>query len=592
MKTAARFENFPPYSPIEPFEVLSARLGLPVEAIVKLDANENPYGPSPKARQALAELAFPHIYPDPESRALRGALANFTGAPVENLLAGAGADELIDLLLRVMLEPGERVINCPPTFGMYPFDTLLNAGQVIHIPRKAGFSPGFSLDMAAIRNAAQQQDARIIFVTAPNNPDGSLPSPGEIEELLSLPLLVVIDEANIEFTSAGGRLGERLSCIQSAATLDNLVVLRTFSKWAGLAGMRVGYGAFPSWLMPALWKAKQPYNINVAASAMAIASLQDLDFLAGNVARLRAERDRLYEALSAFSFLRPSPSQANFILCQVVGRPALQLKEELARQGILVRYYNNALLQDYIRVSVGRPQDTQALLGALRAMEEVPAARPIPVTAPEQAAAPAPQPTPARARTAILQRKTGETQVDIRLDVDGSGKHQIDTGLPFLDHMLAQIAVHGLFDLGIQARGDLHIDPHHTMEDVGLALGSAFQQALGDRAGIVRMASAECPMDETLGWAALDFSGRPYAVIQVDWHTPAVGGLPVSLFQHFLESFAVQARCTLHVAVRYGRDDHHQAEAIFKALARALCAATRIDPRRAGQVPSSKGILM
>ena len=592
MKTAARFENFPPYSPIEPFEVLSARLGLPVEAIVKLDANENPYGPSPKARQALAELAFPHIYPDPESRALRGALANFTGAPVENLLAGAGADELIDLLLRVMLEPGERVINCPPTFGMYPFDTLLNAGQVIHIPRKAGFSPGFSLDMAAIRNAAQQQDARIIFVTAPNNPDGSLPSPGEIEELLSLPLLVVIDEAYIEFSSAGGRLGERLSRIQSAATLDNLVVLRTFSKWAGLAGMRVGYGAFPSWLMPALWKAKQPYNINVAASAMAIASLQDLDFLAGNVARLRAERDRLYEALSAFSFLRPSPSQANFILCQVVGRPALQLKEELARQGILVRYYNNALLQDYIRVSVGRPQDTQALLGALRALEEVPAARPIPVTAPEQAAAPAPQPAPARARTAILQRKTGETQVDIRLDVDGSGKHQIDTGLPFLDHMLAQIAVHGLFDLGIQARGDLHIDPHHTMEDVGLALGSAFQQALGDRAGIVRMASAECPMDETLGWAALDFSGRPYAVIQVDWHTPAVGGLPVSLFQHFLESFAVQARCTLHVAVRYGRDDHHQAEAIFKALARALCAATRIDPRRAGQVPSSKGILM
>jgi imidazoleglycerol-phosphate dehydratase len=194
-------------------------------------------------------------------------------------------------------------------------------------------------------------------------------------------------------------------------------------------------------------------------------------------------------------------------------------------------------------------------------------------------------------RQAVIHRRTGETEVEVRLDLDGSGRQQIATGLPFLDHMLAQIAVHGLFDLSISAKGDLHIDPHHTMEDVGLALGMAFQQALGDKAGIVRMASHDCPMDESLAWVSVDFSGRPYAVIHVDWHGPSVGGLPVSLFPHFLESFASQARCNLHCAVRYGRDDHHQAEAIFKALARALCAATRIDPRRAGQVPSSKGIL-
>jgi imidazoleglycerol-phosphate dehydratase len=195
------------------------------------------------------------------------------------------------------------------------------------------------------------------------------------------------------------------------------------------------------------------------------------------------------------------------------------------------------------------------------------------------------------ARQALVNRQTGETQVEVRLDLDGSGRHQINTGLPFLDHMLAQIAVHGLFDLAISAQGDLHIDPHHTMEDVGLALGMAFQQALGDKAGIVRMASYDCPMDESLAWVSADFSGRPYAVIQAEWHSPSVGGLPVSLIPHFLESFAFQARCNLHCTVRYGRDDHHQAEAIFKALARALCAATRIDPRRAGQVPSSKGIL-
>ena len=208
-----------------------------------------------------------------------------------------------------------------------------------------------------------------------------------------------------------------------------------------------------------------------------------------------------------------------------------------------------------------------------------------------QAAQDPPDPAAVPVRQSTLIRQTGETQVEVLLDIDGSGRHQIDTGLPFLDHMLAQIAVHGLFDLFIRARGDLQIDPHHTMEDVALALGSAFQEALGSRAGIVRMASADCPMDESLAWVAIDFSGRPYTVVRAKWHGPEVGGLPVSLFAHFLESFAIQARCNLHVAVRYGRDNHHQAEAIFKALARALCAATRIDPRRSGSIPSSKGIL-
>jgi histidinol-phosphate aminotransferase len=584
MKPAARFENFPPYTPIEPFEVLSARLGRAPEDIVKLDANENPYGPSPLARRALANLDFPHIYPDPESRTLRQGLAAFTGVGMEYLLAGAGADELIDLLLRVLLEPGDKVVNCPPTFGMYPFDTLLNAGQVVDVPRLADFS----LDLQGILSAVDQYQPKAIFITTPNNPDGSLTPRKDIEQLLSLPLLVVIDEAYIEFSSQGGQLGENLSLIGEVPRRDNLVILRTFSKWAGLAGLRVGYGAFPGWILPALWKAKQPYNVNVAAGAAALASLQDLDALTDHVILLRQERARLSEALAQFSYLKPYPSEANFILCQVVGKSALELKEALAREGVLVRYYNNALLKDFIRISVGRPQDTNTLLSVLGkfqnvedSMQATDSSHAIPVTG-------GIEPSP---RQASLSRQTGETQVEVRLDIDGSGRHEIHTGLPFLDHMLTQIAVHGLFDLYIQAQGDTHIDPHHTMEDVALTLGSVFQQALGNRAGIVRMASADCPMDESLAWVAVDFSGRPYCVVQADWHGPSVGGLPVSLFPHFLESFAFQARCNLHVAVRYGRDDHHQAEAIFKALARAMCAATRIDPRRSGQVPSSKGIL-
>lgn len=364
MQTAARFQSFPPYTPIEPFEVLSARLGLPPEQIVKLDANENPYGPSPLARQALAELPFAHIYPDPESRALRHGLADFTGVPVEHLLAGAGADELIDLLLRVLLEPDDCVINCPPTFGMYPFDTLLNAGQVVDVVRRADFS----LDYDAIQRAVEARRPRAIFITTPNNPDGNLPPSEEIDFLLSLPFLVVIDEAYIEFASAGGSLGEKRTRLPEVPNRENLVVLRTFSKWAGLAGLRVGYGAFPGWMLPALWKAKQPYNVNVAASAAALASLRDLDTLAGNVALLRQERERLFGLLCGVPYLRPFPSQANFILCQVLGRSAKALKETLARAGILVRYYSTPLLKDYIRVSVGRPQDSDVLLAALQRM--------------------------------------------------------------------------------------------------------------------------------------------------------------------------------------------------------------------------------
>jgi imidazoleglycerol-phosphate dehydratase len=194
-------------------------------------------------------------------------------------------------------------------------------------------------------------------------------------------------------------------------------------------------------------------------------------------------------------------------------------------------------------------------------------------------------------RTAEISRQTNETQITIKLDLDGSGQHEISTGVGFLDHMLTHLAVHGLFDLTVRAKGDLHIDVHHTVEDVALTLGQAFDKALGDRKGIIRMGDSFAPMDETLAHVALDLSGRPYAVIQADWHSPYVGNIPTTLFPHFFESFAVTARCNLHARVLYGRDDHHQAEALFKAWARALDQVTQIDPRRAGVIPSTKGSL-
>jgi len=194
-------------------------------------------------------------------------------------------------------------------------------------------------------------------------------------------------------------------------------------------------------------------------------------------------------------------------------------------------------------------------------------------------------------RTAEIHRQTAETDIRLTLTLDGSGRADVRTGLGFFDHMLHHLAVHGLFDLTLHARGDLHVDEHHTVEDCALALGMAFDRALGDRRGIVRLGSAYVPMDEALAFVAVDLSGRPYVVVQVDWHGPAVGGIAASLFPHFLHSLAVTARANLHARVLYGADDHHQAEALFKALGRALDMATCLDPRRSGVVPSTKGVL-
>jgi imidazoleglycerol-phosphate dehydratase len=194
-------------------------------------------------------------------------------------------------------------------------------------------------------------------------------------------------------------------------------------------------------------------------------------------------------------------------------------------------------------------------------------------------------------RTAEISRQTNETKIRVVLELDGSGRHEISTGIGFLDHMLTHLAVHGLFDLTVHSEGDLHIDVHHTVEDVALVLGQAFDKVLGDRKGIVRMGDCFAPMDETLAHVALDMSGRPYAVVQAEWHTPYVGNIPTTLFPHFFESFAVTARCNLHARVLYGRDDHHQAEALFKAWARTLDQVTQIDSRRIGSIPSTKGSL-
>lgn len=350
-------ERMEAYTPIVPFDVLSTRLGFPPEQIIKLDANENPYGPSPKVYQALADERFYHIYPDPESRALRKKLSEFLGIGQEYIMAGSGADELIDLIIRLFIQPGDAIINCPPTFGMYSFDAGIGGAHTITVARSADFS----IDCSAIERAVNGEcRAKLLFLTSPNNPDGGVMSDETLRRLLHLPLIIVLDEAYVEFYGKS-----RAAWVE---THPNLIVLRTFSKWAGLAGLRVGYGTFPKAIIRHLWKIKQPYNVNVAATAAALASLNDLDYLQQNVSKIIAERKRLYRELKRIEFLRPYPSCSNFILCQVVDRHAHHLKLELEKRGILLRYYDKPGLLDHIRVSVGLPVHTDRLLAELRTL--------------------------------------------------------------------------------------------------------------------------------------------------------------------------------------------------------------------------------
>lgn len=354
-----------PYVPIKPFHILSRELGIPVDQIIKLDANENPYGYSPKAAAALAQMSADiPIYPDPASTDLRDVLARHLGVSGQQVVVGAGADELIELLFKLFVGTGEAIVNCPPTFGMYTFCAAIAGAREIVIERCADNT----LNIPAIEQAVKEHGAKMVFVCAPNNPDGRDISNADLEKLLKLNALILLDEAYIAF-AAPDMLGEfgPDNRTRWVAEYPNLVVLRTFSKWAGLAGLRCGYGVFAPEIAGYLLTIKQPYNINVAASAAALASLEDLPLLTERVGEMIAGRARLYETLAELSYLKAVPdSQSNFVLVEVIDRPAAQFKDELARRGILVRYFAKPRQENHIRISLGTPAQMDTLLSTLK----------------------------------------------------------------------------------------------------------------------------------------------------------------------------------------------------------------------------------
>jgi histidinol-phosphate aminotransferase len=344
----------------ESLDAFSARTGIPVERLIKLNSNENPYGPSPRVLAALGDYSRYHRYPDPASPALRAALAAYTGVPAEAIFLSNGSNELIQLLWRVFIGPGESVALCPPTFSLYTTVTTLCGGQVLEVPR----APDGSVDPQAIRAALRPQ-TRIIMLCSPNNPTGERMPLEHITALLDTGRLVVVDEAYIEFA------GLEKSAARLVPQHDNLIVLRTFSKWAGLAGLRLGYGLFPEWILPHLLKVQPPFEVNAAAHIAAQESLADLERLQQHIRLIVAERERMYTRLSALPFLHVRPSETNFLLATLTDErlQARDLRAALEANGILVRFYNLPGLERSCRISVGTPADTDALLAALATIQ-------------------------------------------------------------------------------------------------------------------------------------------------------------------------------------------------------------------------------
>jgi histidinol-phosphate aminotransferase len=341
------------YVPGKSPETVAKEAGVSAENIIKLDANENPYGCSPRVKQALSSYRYFNLYPDAEQTELRGLLQGYTGVGAEHIVASNGSDQLIDLVLRLFVAPGDEVISCVPTFDIFRFATVLCSGKLVEVLR----DENYFVDVAAVKKAITKK-TKIILLANPNNPTATPIPRQDILELLDTGVPVLADEAYVEFS------GETITRL--VPQYKNLMVLRTFSKWAGLAGFRIGYGIFSPQIARYLLTIKLPYNVSVAALVAVRESLKDVDYLMGRVRAIIAERERLLGELKKLEWLKPFPSQANFIFCHVLNGKASEIQQKLQKRGILIRYFALPLLRNSLRIGVGKPEHTDALIRALK----------------------------------------------------------------------------------------------------------------------------------------------------------------------------------------------------------------------------------
>lgn len=348
-----KIKELTPYHPVEAPEHLAERLGMPLDNIVKLDQNENPYGCSLLVQESLAAFDRYHHYPDADAQRIRQRLGIYCDTNPDRIIVGAGSDELIDVLLLTLLDPDDEVIVPTPTFGWYRARTELFGGIVRDVQR----DQDFELPVEAIIDSVHER-TKLVFVTSPNNPTGNMANTQDIVRLLETGVVVVVDEAYFEFSGK--------TVLPLTREFDNLVVLRTFSKWAGIAGLRFGYGVFPPFLVDNMLKVKSPFTVNAAAFQAVEASLDDLEYLHVTINRIRTERRRLHRRLKTLDYLSPYASVANYVLCKVTRGDAHDVHQRLADRGIMIRKYGDSRLRDCLRISVGKPEDTDRLMTALQ----------------------------------------------------------------------------------------------------------------------------------------------------------------------------------------------------------------------------------
>ena len=519
-----------------------------------LDANENPYNNGINR------------YPDPHQKALKAKISEIKGISADSLFIGNGSDEAIDLVYRVFCVPGaSNAVSIAPSYGMYEVAAAMNDIEF----RKVQLRPDFSMDTEAMLSAADSK-TRLMFICSPNNPTGNSFPVEQIEDILErFGGVVVLDEAYIDFSV-------RPSLTSLVKRYPNLIVLQTLSKAWGMAGLRIGLAIADPAVIALMSKVKYPYNINVLAQKMALMKLDEaakdraVTEIVGQRFRLEKELAKCPEVKGIYS------SDANFLLVRFDNPD--EVYERLLAGAVIVRNRSKVSgCEGCLRITVGTPVENDRLLRLLSS----PVAEPVEATTPGMEIL--------GERHIRIVRNTKETKIALELDLDSiGGSGHISTGLPFFDHMLDQIPNHGGVALSINAKGDLQVDEHHTIEDVGIVFGEAINAALGSKLGMARYGFV-LPMDDCDAAVLMDFGGRIDFKWNAEFKREKVGDVPTEMFSHFFQSVCAGAKCNLHIWAE-GVNEHHKAEAIFKAFARALRMAVARTPFPY-ELPSSKGVL-
>ena len=524
----------------------------PKAQTIFLDANECAFEPYVGA-SGLSR------YPSQQPGLLVDALCRWLDVSSRNLTVTRGADEAIDCLMRAFCVPAlDNVVICPPTFAMYAQSAMLQ-GVAVKI---AMLDKDFDLDFNAITKTVDD-NTKMIFVCSPNNPTANLMNLETIIRLCQTfhdKVLIVVDETYIEFSA-------QETTIKQLNNFANLVVLRTLSKSHAAAGLRCGVAVAHSDVSALLQKVLAPYPLAVPVINEVLSILKP-----ENTARLAEKRTDIVTRRDEYALIMADlndvvsvlHSDANYLLLLV--RDAEAFCNRAYESGIIIRDQSHQPgLKNAVRISIGNDEEMQRLLMVMMGKS-------------------APAPKPQRVQT--ITRKTGETAISVKVNLDKTKPIQIDTGIGFYDHMLHQIAKHGGFSLELECDGDLHIDPHHSVEDCAIALGQAIRGALGDKRGISRYGFF-LPMDESLVNVALDFGGRFYLDFNAKFPESHVGDLPSDMVSHVFYSLAEHMQANLHIAVT-GENTHHMVEACFKGFGRALRQAIKIE---GSELPSTKGML-